>query len=284
AASLRARTLLLVLDNCEHLLDAAAALADTILDAAPDVRIMTTSREPLGTDGETVYPLGPMGGHAVTLFAERATAATGRAVLATDEPQIREVCERLDGLPLAIELAAAQLRHLTLGELLDRLGDRLGILVGGRPRAGPRHATLAATIEWSYQLLSEESRELFDRLGVFPASFDLAAAQAVAGHPDPVRATNTIGDLVAKNLVVHDHHNGRYRLLETIRWYAAQRLRESGRTAEVTERLRRHVVGRVTAWPRPRVWLSASLAARNRDDIDNVRLAYQASIAAGEFS
>lgn len=283
AASLSARELLLVLDNCEHLLDATAELVHALLDSAPSVRILTTSREPLRIDGEVVYVLGSLGRDAVTLFVERAAAATGRPGFTTSDPDIVELCERLDGLPLAIELAAAQMRHLTPGELLHRLDHRLALLVGGRPRAGDRHVTLATTIDWSYHLLSGPSRDVFQRLGVFPATFDLAAVQAVATELDPVTATLMIGDLVAKNLVVHDHDSGRYRLLETIRLFASQRLAESGLTAEVTERLRRHVVDRTTALSRPQAWLSASLAARNRDDIENLRVAFDAGVAAGRF-
>jgi hypothetical protein len=176
------------------------------------------------------------------------------------------------------------MRHLTLAELIGRLDDRLGILVGGRPRAGERHATLATTIEWSYQLLSNESQEVFVRLGAFPASFDLPAAQAVTSSPDPVSITNVMGELVGKNLVVHDHASGRYRLLESIRLFARQRLQASGRSEDYTELLRSHVVSRVTERPRPQVWLSASVAARNRDDIENVRAAFDLSIACGRLT
>ena len=126
--------------------------------------------------------------------------------------------------PLAIELAAARLRHLSLQELIDRLDDRLTLLVGGRPKAGQRHSALTATIEWSHRLLSDDARSLFDRLGVFPASFDLDAVQAVAGELDPGQVTNLLGDLVAKSLVVHDPAEHRYRLLETLRLFAARRL------------------------------------------------------------
>ena len=188
----------------------------------------------------------------------------------------------MDGLPLAIELAAAQLRHLTLADLTNRFDDSLRILVGGRPRAGARHATLASTIGWSHDLLAGSSRDTFARLGVFRATFDLAAVRAVAGL-DEVAAANVMGDLVAKSLVVHHHDSGRYRLLETIRLFAADRLEATGQRTEVTELLRRHVLDRNTAARRPRAWLSASLAAANRDDIENVRVAFDASIAAGRY-
>jgi predicted ATPase/DNA-binding winged helix-turn-helix (wHTH) protein len=277
--ALGSRRLLLVLDNCEHLLDESAAVVDALLDAGADLRILVTSREPLGVDGEAVHGLGSLGADAATLFVQRATAATGRSTLTAADPAVVDLCHRLDGLPLAIELAAAQLRHLTLDDLLGRLDDRLGILVGGRPRAGERHATLARTIEWSYQLLSAPSRELFERLGVFPASFDLAAVEALQDGD----AVALVADLVAKSLVVHEPSTGRYRLLETIRLFAWQRL-DADRRADLTERVRRHVVARTTARPRAHGWLSASLAARNRDDLDNVRLAFDESVARHRFA
>jgi predicted ATPase/DNA-binding winged helix-turn-helix (wHTH) protein len=281
-ANLAQRSLLLVLDNCEHLLDDAAALVHRLLDAGPAVRVLATSREPLGVDGEAVHVLGSLGPDAPVLFAERA-AATGRGAVTADDPTVVELCERLDGLPLAIELAAAQTRHLTVAQLVGRTDDRLDLLVAGRPRAGVRHATLARTIEWSYDLLTDTSREAFDALGVFPAGFDLPAVQAVCGLDD-VAAANVVGDLVGKSLVGHDPETGRYRLLETIRLFAWQRLESSGRLPECAERLRRHAVGRVTAQPRQRVWLSATTAARSRDDIENVRAAFDGSVAAGRFA
>jgi predicted ATPase/DNA-binding winged helix-turn-helix (wHTH) protein len=278
AATLARRRLLLVLDNCEHLVDGCARLVDRVLDTGPEVQVLATSREPLGVDGEAVHVLGSLGADAATLFAARAAAVAGPAAPTADDPRVVELCQRLDGLPLAIELAAAQLRHLTLAELAGVLDDRLG-LAGRRPRAGPRHATLAATIEWSHQLLSRPSRELFAALGVFPASFDLPAVQAVAGGRTRASVSHVVGDLVGKSLVGHDAGTGRYRLLETIRLYARGRLDDSGRRPELGERLRRHVVDRMTARTRAQVWLSGSLAARNRDDIDNVRAAFDASVA-----
>jgi predicted ATPase/DNA-binding SARP family transcriptional activator len=284
AATLGPRDVLLVLDNCEHLLDAAAALVDALLDAGAEARVLVTSREPLGIDGEAVHRIGSLGAESAELFVERAVAAAGPAAASVDDPRVVELCERLDGLPLAIELAAAQLRHLSLPALVDRLDDRLTLLVGRRPKAGERHSALSATIEWSHRLLSEEARDLFDRLGVFPASFDLEAAQAVSGSDDAGGVTNLLGDLVAKSLVVHEAARQRYRMLETIRLFAAPRLDERGIRAEVTELLRRHVVSRAREAPRVRTWLSASAAARSRDDLDNVRLAFEASLREGDSS
>ena len=282
AGLLGARPALLLLDNCEHLLDETAELVDAVLDAGPRVRILLTSREPLRVDGEVVHGLGPLGPEAAELFVERATAAAGRGVAAVGDPRVTELCRRLDGLPLAIELAAAQLVHLDLEELLARLDDRLTLLAGARPRAGGRHSALAATVEWSHQLLTPESRDLFARLGVFPADFDLPAVQAVAGDVGRGAVARLLGDLVAKSLVVHDPARRRYRLLETLRLFAAQRLDDAGLRAEVAECLRAFAVARARELPRTRRWLSAVTAARSRDDLETVRLAFAASLAAGD--
>lgn len=284
AATLGPRRMLLLLDNCEHLLDQSADLVDALLDAGTEIRVLVTSREPLRVDGEVVHRLGSLGRDSAELFVERAVAAAGAGAATVDDPQVVELCASLDGLPLAIELAAAQLRHLTLAELVDRLDERLALLVGGRPRAGGRHSALTTTIEWSYRLLSQESREVFELLGVFPADFDLDAVLAVTGRQDRVGVTNVLGDLVAKSLLVHDRENGRYRLLETIRLFAVQQLEKSGDLRAATERLRSHVVARARAASRERTWLSASTAARSRDDLANVRLAFQTSLDADDVS
>ena len=282
AATLGRRRMLLVLDNCEHLLDESARLVDAILDAGDQARVLVTSREPLRIDGEAVHTLGSLGSEAAELFVERATAAAGAEVVKVDDPRVELLCRRLDGLPLAIELAAAQLRHLSLDELVRRLDDRLTLLAGGRPRGGARHSALSATIDWSYRLLSEDARELFVRLGAFPASFDLDAVVTVSGGRDAASVANIVGDLVAKSLVVHERSSGRYRPLETIRMFAVQRLAEAGLEDEVAELVRRHVVQRATSKPRIRAWLSMSLAAQSRDDLDNVRLAFEVSLASPE--
>ena len=282
AATLGPRPVLLVLDNCEHLLDESAGLVDAILDAGDEARVLVTSREPLRVDGEAVHALGSLGSDATELFVERAAAAAGADVADAADPRVADLCRRLDGLPLAIELAAAQLRYLSVDELISRLDDRLTLLAGGRPRARSRHSALSATIDWSYRLLSDEARAVFDRLGAFPASFDLPAAVAVCGGLDPAGATTVVGDLVAKSLVVHERSTGRYRLLESIRMFAVQRLAEAGLDDDVAELLRRHVVDRARSKPRTRAWLSMSLAAQSRDDLDNVRLAFEASLSSPE--
>ena len=261
AVNLGPRPVLLVLDNCEHLLDASAALVDAILDAGPRARVLVTSREALRVDGEALHRIGSLGpqasdssSNAQSPLQDRVSHSrrpTGdRAVRAAGRASPRDRAGR------------AQLRHLSLPDLIDRLDDRLTLLVGGRPKAGQRHSALTATIEWSYRLLSEDARHVFDRLGVFPASFDLDTVQAISGELGPGEVTNLLGDLVAKNLVVHDPEKRRYRLLETIRLFAARRLDESGMRDVVTEQLRQHVVARTAATPRVHNWLSASMAAR----------------------
>ena len=283
AATLGSREVLLVLDNCEHLLDASAALVDAVLDAGPRARILVTSREPLRVDGEALHRIGSLGPESAELFVERAVAAAGPGVATVDDPRVVELCERLDGLPLAIELAAAQLRHLSLDELVERLDDRLTLLVGGRPKAGPRHSALGATIEWSYRLLSEDAKEVFDRLGVFPAAFDLAAAQAVAGGSGGATSPTCSATWWPRAWSCTTRPPG-----ATGCWRRSGCSRPSASTRPgtgrpSTELLRRQVVARATAMPRVRAWLSASSAARSRDDLDNVRLAFEASIAVGEL-
>ena len=241
--------------------------------------MLVTSREPLRIDGEAVHALGSLGSGAVELFVERADAAAGPEAADPTDPRVADLCRRLDGLPLAIELAAAQLRYLSLDELVGRLDDRLTLLTGARPRAGARHSALAATIDWSYRLLSDEARAVFDRLGAFPASFDLDAAIAVCAGREPAAVTAVVGDLVAKSLVVRDRATGRFRLLESIRMFAVQRLAEAGLDDDVAELLRRHVVARARSKTRIRAWLSMSLAAQSRDDLDNVRFAFEASLS-----
>jgi predicted ATPase/DNA-binding winged helix-turn-helix (wHTH) protein len=282
AAALAARPTLLALDNCEHVSEAAAALVDAVLDRGSTVRILTTSREPLHVEGEVLHRLGSLGPHAGELFVQRATAATGQAGLwSAADPVVQELCEHLDGLPLAIELAAAQLAHVTVHDLADRLPERLQLLVARRPRAGARHANLEDTIAWSYDLLGPDSRTVFDQLGVFPASFDLASAEAVCRSEGST--LTVLGDLVGKSLVVHEPKRARYTLLETIRMFAAGRLGSSGHRDEVVERLRRHVVDRGAAMTRAQAWAASSLAAKSHDDMDTIRFAFDVCLATGEF-
>lgn len=218
----------IVLDNCEHLVEAAARFADELLGRCRRLRVLATSREPLGVYGEVVSPVPPLDGDAaVRLLAERAAAVRpGFAVTPENADAVAEVCRRLDGLPLAIELAAARLRTLTVAQLAARLDDRFRLLTGGSRTAMPRHQTLRAVVAWSWDLLSEPERDFAERLAVFPAGFDLEAAERLAGDG----AFDLLAALVDKSLVqVVD--GGRYRMLETIREFCLERLAEGGRVA-----------------------------------------------------
>jgi predicted ATPase/class 3 adenylate cyclase len=246
---LRARRALLLVDNCEHVIDDAATAIDEILAACPSVLVLATSREALGIDGERVHAVQPLsteaaGGRespAVRLFLERATASDAPALVPADVTIIQEICARLDGLPLAIELAAARLGLLAPAEILARLEDRFRLLTGGRRGKRSRQRTLEETIAWSYDALDERERALLRQLSVFPAAFDLSRASAVAARDDRETLTGLEG-LVARSLVRSERSGSdrtRYRLLETIREYAQARLVEAGDGQEVR---RRHVI------------------------------------------
>jgi predicted ATPase/DNA-binding XRE family transcriptional regulator len=245
--ALAPQDVLIVLDNCEHLIGACAKTAEAILRRCPRVRLVATSREPLGIGGETVYrvpsmslpapddsgPAAAWSFDAVALFADRARAQG--AGLPGDELTaiaVASVCRRLDGMPLAIELAAARLRSLSLSELRDRLDQRFRLLTGGSRTALERQQTLRATVEWSYSLLTVAEQLLLARLSVFAESFDLDAAEAVCGFTgiDVLEVVGLVGSLVDKSLVVAEPADGtlRYRLLETIRLFAAERLAAAG--------------------------------------------------------
>jgi predicted ATPase/DNA-binding CsgD family transcriptional regulator len=228
------RRTLLLFDNCEHLLDACAEVVDAIVgERCPGLRILATSREPLGLDGEKVFrvPSLNIAGEGVALFVERARdARPDLRIDSRSEATIAEICQRLDGIPLAIELAASQAAHLSLREILERLNDRFGLLVGGRRRI-QRQQTLTAALNWSYDLLSPDEQLLLRRLAVFRGSFSLKAAEAIC-HP---KALGLLRSLVAKSLVdLSDHDEEvRYRLLESVRIYAEEMLVESGEPAQL---------------------------------------------------
>jgi len=251
AAYLADRRVLIVLDNCEHVLDAAAELVDVVLGDAADVHVVVTSREPLGLDGEQVRRVQSLGvpdaeadpdaarsTAAVRLFAERAGAvADGFTIDADNVAAVVEICRHLDGIPLAIELAAARVGAMPPVEIARRLDERFRLLAGGSRRAQERHRTLLATVSWSHDLLSEPEQLVFRRLSVFPASFELAAAEAVAVGVDvDVDVVECVLRLVNRSLVVYEPDAGRYRLLETLRQYGADRLTEVGETEEVRQR------------------------------------------------
>jgi predicted ATPase len=256
---LRPSRLLLVLDNCEHLLDAAGRLAAAILAGCAGVRILATSREALAVPGEQVWPLrslelpDPAGGLTAVaasgsgrLFCERAVGA--RPSFALSEANVGavvEVCRRLDGIPLAIELAAARVAAMTPAEIAGLLDERFRLLTGGRRTAVERHQTLRAAVDWSYGLLSETERVVFDRLAVFSGGFTLAAATAVVSG-DGIEAwdvVDAVGGLAAKSMVAAEPGAGehtRYQLLETLRQYGRERLDVAGDTDRWRRRHARH--------------------------------------------
>jgi predicted ATPase len=301
ATFLRSRRVLLILDNCEHVIAAAAGLADTLLKTCPGVLLLATSREALSVAGEHAYPVPmldvpprsmglaaaqAMGHSAVHLFVERVAAALGRFSL-TDEtaPIVAEICRRLDGIPLAIELAAPRLKMLRPKELLARLDDQLHLLTAGSRKALPRQQTLRAAIEWSYGLLSETEQAMLRRLGVFAGSFTLDAVAAVAtGAPVEVSdAFDVLAGLVDKSLVITLAGAGenRYRLLETIRAFALERLGAS-RYAELARRLCQHVT--VVMERAERSWGTTATGdwlAAYEPELDNLRAALGWSLGPG---
>ncbi|MEU3552800.1 AfsR/SARP family transcriptional regulator [Streptomyces fragilis] len=228
------RRLLLVLDNCEHVIEAAARLAEELLARCPHLTVLATSREPLGVPGELIRPVEPLPEpHAMRLLADRGAAARpGFRVDADAETAAAcaEICRRLDGLPLAIELAAARLRMLTPRQLADRLDDRFRLLTSGSRTALPRQQTLRAVVDWSWDLLDDAERTVLRRMSVFAGGCDLDAAEAVCGP----RALEALASLVDKSLVVAAPAGDgamRYRLLETVAEYARERLAEAGEHA-----------------------------------------------------
>jgi predicted ATPase len=274
------RPVLLVLDNCEHVLAGAAALVDRMLHRGTTGPVVATSREPLDVAGEHVWPLGPLHDAGAALFVERARAAEPRVAWDPDDEAVVQLCRRLDDVPLALELAAGQLRRFDLDELLRRLDQRLSMLAA--PGAGEeRHATMEAAIDWSYRLLDPVEQRLLRQLGVFPSSFDTASVEAAA--PDPLDAIRVFGALVDKSLVVRQPGAG-YRLLETIRVFALDRLEEAGETGAAFERHRRAVVDRVAAATRLDRWMSGRLGAGFRAGLDDARQAFRASLDQGETS
>jgi predicted ATPase/DNA-binding SARP family transcriptional activator len=227
AAHLAAREAIIVLDNCEHVIDACARLAEQLLRAGPGVRVVATSREPLHCEGEVAWRV-PSLAEASRLFAERAAADPGFSPTGEDEATIEEICERLDGMPLAIELAAARVAALSLDQIAARLGDSLDVLAAGSRTARTRQQTLRATIEWSHDLLTGEERVLFRRLGVFAGGFTLEAVEDVCAGGAIARRqiVDLVARLVDKSLVTATGQ--RFRLLDTIRQYATERLDASG--------------------------------------------------------
>jgi predicted ATPase/class 3 adenylate cyclase len=231
----RDRQMLVVLDNCEHLLDASAELVVALLVAAPGLTLLATSREPIGVAGEVSWrvPSLSLADEAIELFVDRARRARPDFAVEDDNAAtLAEICRRLDGMPLAIELAAARVRALSPADILEGLRDRFRLLTGGARTAVRRQQTLRASVDWSHALLTEPERVLFRQLAVFLGGFDLDAAQAVAGGGDVERyqVLDLLALLVDKSLVVAENTGGRmrYRLLEMVRQYALEKLGESG--------------------------------------------------------
>ncbi|MFD8252052.1 BTAD domain-containing putative transcriptional regulator [Streptomyces werraensis] len=222
------RRMLLILDNCEHVVEAAARLVETLLERCPGLTVLATSREPLGVRGESLRPVEPLPEPvALRLLAERGAAARPGFRTDDDPEACAEICRRLDGLPLAIELAAARLRMLTPRQIADRLDDRFRLLTSGSRTALPRQQTLRAVVDWSWELLDAGERDVLCRLSVFAGGCDLTAAEAVCGPA----ALDALGSLVDKSLVVAAPSGDggmRYRLLETVAEYAGERLDETG--------------------------------------------------------
>src|SRR3954454_1928109 len=255
-AGLRDKRMLLLLDNCEHVIDAAASLAAAILSGVPGVNILATSREPMRMAGEREHPLGPLGSPptssgltaveaaafpAVQLFVERVAAIVEDFALTDTNAQlVVEICQRLDGLPLAIEFAAPRVEVLGVAGLAAGLDRSLPLLTAGRRLAMPRHRTMRAVVDWSYRLLGDGEQPFFRRLGIFAGGFavEAAAAMAIDAADTPCEAIDLLAELVAKSLVTADVGiaKSRFRLLDTTRAYAIEMLDESGERERIARR------------------------------------------------
>jgi non-specific serine/threonine protein kinase len=307
AASIAAKEMLVVLDNCEHLAAAVASAAEGLLRECPRLRILSTSREPLGLRGELVWRV-PMLSvpdirttavktkevvsrfESVRLFVDRAVAAHPSFQL-TDKnaSAVAQICHRLDGIPLAIELAAVRVKALPVEKILSRLSDRFQLLTGGSRTALPRQQTLRAAVDWSYELLSAKERKLLNRVTVFAGGFTLEAAEGVIPNGDikDAEVLDLVSALVDKSLVVPDEteDGGRYRLLETIRDYGGEKLRDSGDGDALTIRHVNFFVAYVDAaeselrGPDQALWLK-----RMEQEHDNVRLAIRVCLARPDSS
>ena len=296
---LRGKRALLVLDNCEHLIDACARLAESLLHVCPDVKILASSREPLGLTGEVVFRVPPLSlpdarrlpplerfadYEAIRLFVDRAIAAKPDfALTEANAPVTAKVCERLDGIPLAIELAAARMRTLSIQQIAAHLDERFRLLTGGSRTALPRHQTLRGLIDWSHGLLVDPERALFRRLSAFLGGWTLEAAEAICTFDGVAQhdAVDLLGRLVDKSLVLMDDREGdaRYHLLETIRQYGLEKLADSTEGEAVRARYRDFWVRFAEAaeqrlqGPEQVAWLK-----RLDDDHDNMRSALRWSI------
>jgi predicted ATPase len=288
-AHLEDRSLIVVLDNCEHVIGAAATLVETLVERVPALQMIATSREALGVPGEVLLPVGPLPiEDAVKVFTDRAEAV--RLDFVTDESNrsmVEDVCRRLDGMPLALELAAARMRSLPLGQLVDRLDDRFRVLTGGARTALPRQQTLRAVVDWSYDLLFEDERRLFARLSVFAGGCTLEAAEHVCG--DEIVSDDQVCDLllrlVDKSLVLAelDGADARYTQLQTLWQYARERLAESSEADEFRQSHARWFLDMARrARPLLRGRTAVEWRARIFADWDNVRSAFDWFAEAGD--
>lgn len=299
-SQVKGRQLLLLLDNCEHLLDACATFADAILRGVAGPTILTTSREPLHVAGEQTYSLPTLSlpdpnatvdamgrSEAVQLFVERVRLQQADFVLTERHaPAVAKICARLDGIPLALELAAARVRSLSLEQINAHLDDRFRLLTGGSRTALPRQQTLRAALDWSFDLLAEKERAVLRKLASFAGGFTLEAASSVARDDaiDEFAVIDVLSQLVARSLVVADTNNAgvRYRLLETTRAYAIEKLAEAGEIEVITRRHAQHF--RQLFECAPDDWLrlpDAEWRAAYVPELDNVRAALDWAMSSG---
>ncbi|WP_202918292.1 AfsR/SARP family transcriptional regulator [Streptomyces cavernae] len=280
------RSHLLILDNCEHVIDAAAELAETLLTHCPGLTVLATSREPLGVPGESVRPVEPLRpDSAHRLFMERAAAVRPDAGELHDPEAVDEICRRLDGLPLAIELAAARLRLLTPRQIADRLDDRFRLLTSGSRTVLPRQQTLRAVVDWSWDLLDERERTALREVSVFAGGWDLTAAEAVCSGP----AADLLGALVDKSLIVaapceRGRSGMRYSMLETIHEYATERAAEVPELRTAAERRHRDWVLALVEEADPRLRSADQLPwiQRLERELDNIRTALLRATSSGD--
>lgn len=287
---IRDREMLLVLDNCEHLLDACAELVVALLGAARGLTVLATSREPLGVTGEASVRVPPLSlaDDAVQLFGDRARLIQADFAVTDDNlDAVTEICRRLDGMPLAIELAAARVRALSPTDIVESLHDRFRLLTGGSRTAVRRQQTLRASVDWSHALLTETERVLFRRLGVFLGGFGLQAARAVAGAGtiERYQVLDHLSLLVDKSLVAVEsaRSSTRYRLLETVRQYAMEKLGESGEAAAVRSRHRDHYLSIAVAVDAPAGNDYSRSIEQAEAEMDNLRGAFGWSLENGDI-
>jgi predicted ATPase/class 3 adenylate cyclase len=283
------RQMLVVLDNCEHLLDVTAELAVDLLKACPALTLLTTSREPIGIAGEITLrvPSLTIADEAIELFADRARLVRADFAVTEDNPApVAEICRRLDGMPLAIELAAARVRALSLQEIVDSLHDRFRLFTGGSRTTVRRQQTLRASVDWSHALLTEPERQLFRRLAAFLGGFELEAAQATTGDGDveSYHVLDLLTLLVDKSLVVAEDSHGRtrYRLLETVRQYAQEKLAESGEADAVRTLHRDYYLALAIAVDAPADVGHEARLQLGELNMDNLRAAFSWSRECGE--